>query len=170
MKGAKARREAGSALVITVLLLVLLGVMGLAALDTVTRDQQVAGFQNRNRLAFYAAEAGVADARNRLRLVYSTDAVVNFPDQANAVLLSDTTLFPYGQPSYCGDPAAVGGAAVAYANQGAMDLGGGHDLREGGEQWFNTLWRIQVRGQTPDGATSRIDAMATRQLAGGNAY
>ena len=161
-------REAGSALVVTVLLLVLLGVIGVAALDTVARDQQVAGFLNRNRLAFYAAEGGVADAKDRLRAVFSVDASVPFPTAAAPVQVGDTALFPYGQPRYFGDPAAPAG--VQYMSQGALDVASGMDLREGGEQWFNTLWRVQVQGQTPDGANSRIDVMATRQLAGGMAY
>jgi len=162
------RREGGSALIVTILLLVLLGVIGLSALDTVTRDQQVAGFQNRNRMAFYAAEAGVADAKDRLRAVFSTGATVAFPTQATAVQMGDATIFPNGQPIYYADPSAPAG--IQYADSGALDLGGGNDLREGGEQWFNTLWRIQVEGRTPDGATARLDVMATRQLSGGNAY
>ena len=166
--GGSHAREAGSALVVTVLLLVLLGVLGVAALDTVARDQQVAGFQNRNRLAFYAAEGGVADAKDRLRAVYSVDAQVPFPTQAAPVQVGDTVLFPYGQPRYFGDPTAPAG--VQYMSQGALDTTSGMDLREGGEQWFNTLWRVQVQGQTPDGANARIDMMATRQLAGGMAY
>jgi hypothetical protein len=160
--------EVGSALVVTVLMLVLLGVLGLAALDTVTRDQQVAGFQNRNRLAFYTAEAGVADGKDRLRAVYSPDATVSFPTQAAPVEVGDAQLFPYGQPRYFADPTAPAG--VQYMSQGAIDLSSGMDLREGGEQWFNTLWRVQVQGQTSDGANSRIDVMATRQLTGGTAY
>jgi hypothetical protein len=163
------RREGGSALIVTVLLLILLGAIGLAALDTVTRDQQVAGYQSRSRLAFYAAEAAVADARDRIaQQVWSTDATVAFPAQAAAVKLGDVTIFPYGQPFYYGDPNAP--AAIQYANKGAIDLGGGNDLREGREQRFNTLWRVRVVGATPDGATARIDEMTTKQLSGGNAY
>jgi len=170
MRGRETRREAGSALILTVLILVLLGLIGLAALDTVMRDQQVAGYQNRSSLAFYAAEAGVADAKNRLQAVFATNAVVNFPAQAAAIQLGDATMFPYGRPRYFGDPAAAGGAPILFMNAGARDTAGGNDLREGRQQWFNTLWRIQVEGQTADGATSRLDVMATKQLAGGNAY
>jgi len=164
------RREAGSALIITMLILVLLGMIGLAALDTVTRDQQVAGYQNRASLAFYAAEAGVSDAKDRIRGVFATNAQVTFPAQAAAVSLGDTTIFPYGRPQYFGDPAAVGGQAVRFQNAGARDVGGGYDLREGRQQWFNTMWRIQVQGQTADLAVSRLDVMETKSLPGGNSY
>ena len=56
----RARRgEGGAALLIAVLFLALMGVIGLASLDTVTRDRQVAGYQSRAQTALYAAEAGV---------------------------------------------------------------------------------------------------------------
>lgn len=159
------RREGGSALIVTVLLLVLLGIVGLAALETVTRDQQVAGFQNRSRLAFYAAEAGVADAKNRLREVWTTEDTVAFPAQAAAVSMGDTSLFPYGQPSYYADPSVP--AAISYMDAGAPSVSGGHDQRLGGSTRVNTLWRIRVEGSTPDGARSRLEVVATRELDGG---
>lgn len=159
------RREGGSALIVTVLLLVLLGILGLAALETVTRDQQVAGFQNRSRLAFYAAEAGVADAKNRLRAVWTTEDTVAFPDEATAVAVGDSSLFPLGQPTYYADPAATTG--IGYMDAGAPSVSGGHDMRLGGSMRVNTLWRIQVEGRTPDGARSRLDVVATRELDGG---
>jgi hypothetical protein len=159
------RREGGSALIVTVLLLVLLTVIGLAALDTVTRDQQVAGFQNRSRLAFYAAEAGVADAKNRLRDVWSTDDAVDFPDENDAVLLGDAATFPGGQPRYYADPEADAG--VEYMDASAPSIAGGHDIREGGAKWINTLWRIRVAGSAPGGTLSRIEVVATRELSGG---
>jgi len=159
------RRQGGSALIVTVLLLVLLGIVGLAALETVTRDQQVAGFQNRSRLAFYAAEAGVADAKNRLRAVWTTEDTVAFPDQTTPVAMGDTSLFPYGQPSYYADPAVAAG--IEYMKAGAPSVSGGHDQRLGGSTRVNTLWRIRVEGRTPDGATSRLEVVATRELDGG---
>jgi hypothetical protein len=161
----RARRQEGTALVVTVLLLVLLGILGLAALDTVTRDQQVAGFQNRSRLAFYAAEAGVADAKNRLREVWTTEDVVAFPDHLAAVQVGDYSLFPLGRPSYYGDPSVASG--IEYMNAGAPSVSGGHDQRLGGSTRVNTLWRIRVAGETPDGASARLEVMATRELDGG---
>ena len=59
----EARRERGSALFVAVVMLVLMGFLGLAALDRVGSDEQIAGYQNRARTAFYAAHAGVAEAR-----------------------------------------------------------------------------------------------------------
>jgi len=62
----RAKGEGGSALLVTVMLLMMLGLIGLAALNTTTRDQQVAGFQNRKRMALYAADAGIAEALERI--------------------------------------------------------------------------------------------------------
>lgn len=161
------RREGGSALIVTVLLLVLLGIVGLAALDTVARDQQVAGFQNRSRLAFYAAEAGVADAKNRLRDVWTTTDTVAFPDQTTPVAMGDAAMFPYGQPSYYADPLAPAG--VEYMNADAPSASGGHRQNLGGSQRANTLWRIRVEGSAPGGTTTRLEVVATRELdAGGH--
>lgn len=166
MSRVRARQEGGVALIVTVLLLVLITVMGFAALDTVTRDQQVAGFQNRSRLAFYAAEAGVAEAKNALRAIFSTDQTVAFPDETGPVAIGDTALFPSGQPVYYGDPAATGGGVVNVPGSTLSIVG--EDARIGEEGFENTLWRIRVVGSTPDGVTSRLDVLATRKLGNGS--
>ena len=56
----KRRHERGAALFVAVLMLSLMGIIGLASMDTVMRDRQVAGFQSRARTALYAAEAGIS--------------------------------------------------------------------------------------------------------------
>ncbi len=159
------RSESGVALVVTILLLVLVTAMALGAMETVQRDQQVAGFQNRARLAFYAAEAGVADAKNRLRDVWTDTATVDFPDQVNAVAIGDAASFPNGRPIYYADPDASTG--VELIDTGAPSVGGGGDLRLGRSTRVNTLWQIQVVGQAPGGAMSRLDVVATRELSAG---
>ena len=44
----RTRREGGAAMFVAVLMLVMMGALALAAMDTATRDRQVAGFQNRS--------------------------------------------------------------------------------------------------------------------------
>ena len=88
-----------------------MGFLGLAALDRVTRDEQVAGYQNRARTAFYAAEAGIAEARRIVRFERreSDRSTPAFPTEAVPRTLGDTTLFDRedGQlPRYFGDPQA----------------------------------------------------------------
>ena len=60
------KSEAGAALIVTMLLLVLMGLIGIAAMDTVAQDRKVAGFQTQSKMALYAAEAGLSDAKERL--------------------------------------------------------------------------------------------------------
>ncbi len=55
------------ALLMTMLLLILMGIIGLASLDTVMRDRQVAGYQSLAQTALYAADAGVAHSLDILR-------------------------------------------------------------------------------------------------------
>ena len=61
----RTRREGGAALLVAMLMLVLMGMIGLASMDTVMRDRQVAGFQNLAQTALYAADAGGTDGAGR---------------------------------------------------------------------------------------------------------
>jgi hypothetical protein len=163
------RREAGSALIITVLVMLLLGAIGISALDTVMRDQQVAGYQNRSSAAFYTAEAGVAAAKDLVRRsVFSPGDVVNFATYSTPVQIGDTSMYPHGQPKYYGDPDAP--AAIESLDETLKISGaGGSNMRQGmGPNWGNyALWRIRVAGETADGARSRIEVVATNQMPGG---
>ncbi|RIL05845.1 MAG: hypothetical protein DCC71_08890 [Proteobacteria bacterium] len=155
------RREAGSALIVTVMLLLLLGVIGLSALDTVMRDQQVAGFQNRSTAAFYAAEAGVAAAKDIIRgqLFYTVGESVTFASYSTPAEIGDTSLYPNGRPRYYGDPDVT--QPITALPQTLRSPGaGGSNMRQGA-QAFNTfgLYRLRVVGQTADGATSKIEAV-----------
>ena len=165
------RRESGSALIITVLVMLLLGAIGISALDTVMRDQQVAGYQNRSSTAFYAAEAGVAQAKDLVRRnVLSGTEQLTFADYATPVPIGDTSLYPEGQPIYYGapepgeDPVAVDGRDRSRSPARparTCDIGMG-------PRWNNfALWKIRVAGQTPDGAVSRIEVVTLNQIPGG---
>ena len=61
------KREGGVALLVAMMMLVLMGMIGLASLETVMRDRQVTGFQTMAQSALYAADAGVADSLDILR-------------------------------------------------------------------------------------------------------
>ena len=132
------RREQGSALFVSMLMLVLLGVVGLAALETVNQDHQVAHFLNRRRMAFYAAEAGVAVALNTLE----NTGVPNL----TTTLLGDMTIYPYGQPSYTLDPTVP--TPIEDLGTGGAS---GHNLAIGGSgpSFFVQYYRVNVQGQAP---------------------
>jgi hypothetical protein len=139
-------REAGSALLVTVMLLLMIGLVGLAALNTTTRDQQVAGFQNRKRIALYAAEAGIAEAMERL----VTTSVASI----STATIADTALFPHGQPSYRPDP------SVANPVEDLGDApfpGMGLNLGQGGLPTYQlNYWRMRVEGLAPGGSQARV--------------
>ncbi len=166
------RRQSGSALIITVLVMLLLGAIGISALDTVMRDQQVAGFQNRAATAFYAAEAGVAQAKDLVRRnVLSGNEILSFADSASPVPIGDTSLYPDGQPQYYGSPAPGSGEAPVQSLDESLKVSGaaGSDMRQGmGPRWNNfALWKIRVAGETPDGAVARIEVVTLNQVPGG---
>lgn len=154
------RRESGAALLVAVMMLVLMGLIGLAALDTVTQDRQIAGFQNRARAAFYAAESGVGNSKNLVRTAGERSTI---PVLATTSL-GDTAAYPHGQPSFTGDPDFAN--PVRYVRDGTPWSQGG-DLRVGKQKLVNTLWQANVQGDTPDGATARLEAMLTKLLASG---
>ena len=152
------RRREGSALLVAVMMLVLMGLIGIAALDTMTKDRQVAGFQNRARLAFYAADAGVATGLNLVLGVGKRTATPPLPTTA----LGDAVIYPFGQPTFAGDPLVAN--PIVYSKDGGPVQGMNLQVPV---QFVNTLWDIRVEGRTPDGGRSHLEAMATRMLDNG---
>ncbi|MEE8582131.1 MAG: hypothetical protein V3T33_11140 [Myxococcota bacterium] len=147
-----ASREQGSALLIAMLLLVMMGMSGLAALDTVTRDRQVAGFQSRQRMAFYAAEAAVASALTQLEAT-GTPAVVNTD-------VGTAGIYPHGQPAFQLDPTVPVTEAIELIGVRTID---GFDIgigASGGATYQMQFWKIRVQGTSPGGSVSRLEVAA----------
>jgi hypothetical protein len=144
------RGEAGSALLVTVMLLLMLGLVGLAALNTTTRDQQVAGFQNRKRIALYAADAGISDALEKLTTT-ATPTLVQ-------TSIGDSSLYPHGQPLYRPDPAA----ANPIEGLGTAPFPGmGLNIGQGGVPTYQMdYWRVQVEGLAAGGSRARVEAVS----------
>jgi len=152
------RRSEGSALLVAVMMLVLMGLIGIAALDTMTKDRQVAGFQNRARLAFYAADAGVNTGLSLVLNAGNRSAKPPLPLTA----LGDVVIYPNGQPSFTGDPLVAN--PISYSKDGGPVQGMNLQVPV---QFVNTLWDIRVEGRTPDGGRSHLEAMATKMLDNG---
>jgi len=147
--------ERGSALLLSTLLLLLIGLFGLAALGTVTKDQQVAGFQKRKKLAFYAAEAGVAKALETLTTA--------FEPSVPTTNVGDGSLFPHGQPSYREDSSVA--EAVESLGNGAFP-GMSINLGQGGSPTYMlSYWRIRVEGRAPGGSVARIETVSGALIA-----
>jgi hypothetical protein len=138
-----------------------MGALGIMAFNTVLVDRQVAGFQNRAKTAFYAAEAAAAEGRSLVRTVGSRTETPNLNPRA----LGDAALYDreFALPSYSGDPAFPN--PIRYI--GESGVAGGANLQTRGQKFVNTLWQINVRGQSPDGSTTRIEVMETKVLAQG---
>lgn len=159
------RHEDGSALMVAMLMLVLMGMIGIASLDTVMRDRQVAGFQTRSHTALYAADAGVATATSILAQTLNSTETTGVGDLETVTpalpvtSLGDAYTYPYGQPSFKSDPAAAN--PIHYLGKGKPCDGtfGGMSIEVGSPaHWFETLWEIRVQGQTADQTPSRIQA------------
>lgn len=164
------RREEGSALIITVMLLLLLGVIGLSALDTVTRDQQVAGFQNRSTAAFYAAEAGLAQAKDEVRRNYNYavigEEITTFATYGAPAEFGDTSLYPQGRPKYYADPDVAD--PLKAMEPVSTPGGGGSNMRMGGASWgYSAPYKLRVVGETADQAKAKLEAVVLNRIPGG---
>lgn len=166
MRAPDRRRESGSALFVAVMMLVLMGGLGLAALETVSRDRQVAGFQSRAQNAFYAADAAAAAARNRVRSVGDRSETPAFPTQGSPQTLGDATLYDQepALPRYYGDPAVAN--PIRWIRDGTPYMSGGN-LKVGGQKLVHTLWQANVVGESAAGDSTRIELVETKILSSG---
>jgi len=143
------RSEAGVALLASVLLLLMLASIGLASLNVVERDQQVAGYLNRKAIALHAADAAVAKALETMDATGTPSVPVTS--------LGDASLYPYGQPSYRQDPQSANPIEdVGIGNIGGMGLQVGQN---GAAQFQVKYWKIRVQGEAPGGSIARVEVL-----------
>ena len=175
------RDERGVALLVCVLLLTLMGIIGMASIDTVRRDRQVAGYESRAQTALYAGEAGVSYSLGLIRRdsqslaqggigalsAYnpSGGGTPEFPTDANPRTLGADFPAP-GPPRFYMDPEARDPQDLAAAPQAIRYLGRGQpcsgwimSASAGGVQWANALWDIRVSGDSPGGNHVDIQAV-----------
>ncbi len=140
------RRQQGSALLIVMLVMAMMGIIGFAGLEAVTRDQRVAGFLKRKKVAFFAAEAGVATALHALR--------VNEDPTFAASTVGNTSWFTQGLPTYSLDTSS--GAASTNLGIGALP-GMNMQIGQNGVPKFTIrFWQVNVKGEAVGGTISRI--------------
>lgn len=157
MNTRSSKREGGAALLVAMLMLVLMGMVGLASLDTVMRDRQVAGFQNLAQSALYAADAGVADSLDILRTEIVGAALS--PGDCLATVLPNTNLG--GGSSYRPDPTAGSNQICMLASaEPCAEIDASIEM--GQPIYLYTVWNVRVQGNAPGGATSRVQATAER--------
>ena len=151
------KREGGVALLVAMLMLVLMGMVGLASLDTVMRDRQVAGFQNLAQSALYAGDAGIADSLDILRTEIVSAALS--PGDCLTTVLPDTDLGDGN--SYEPDPSAGSNQICMLASaEPCAEIDASIEM--GQPIYLYTVWNVRVQGNAPGGATSRIQATAER--------
>lgn len=148
-------REGGFALFITVMLLLMLASLAFAGLETVQRDQQVAGHMNRKRMALQAADAGIAKALETLD-VTGTPSIPT-------TQLGDSTLYPHGRPSYQADN-SDGPAVEPLQGGGAPELFNMQPNQNNQPQFQTQYYKIRVEGNAPGGSSARIE-FATSAIA-----
>jgi len=159
------RGEGGSAMFIAVLMLVMMGWLGLAAMDTATHDRQVAGWHNRTRSAFYAAEAGVAAGKLLVAQANSRSTTPALP----ATSIGTGAMYArFGaQPQYVGDPAVA--QPIKWVRDGGPLAGGNLS----NPRIVKSLWQINVVGRsyTPAGgtfanrmSTARVEVIEVKPL------
>ena len=157
------------ALMLSILLLITVSALALSTMQTAASDGTVAGSQNQEVMAFYAAEAAIADARRIVRDMGERSQVptypADFPDEANPVLLSDSSEFVTGeQPVYYADPNPP--TPIGYVGEGKQCTEG-CNMTLGGAKYNHTKWQINVVGESPSGDQKRLEVVATRLLAVG---
>jgi len=163
------KRQGGIALMLSILLLITVSGLALSTMQTAASDGTVAGFQNQELMAFYAAEAGVAAARAVVRNMgerTQTPAYpADYPNPANPTELATAGDFETGlRPTFFSDPTMP--TPIGYVGEGAPCTEG-CNMTLGGLKYNHTKWRINVIGQSPSGDQKRIEVVATRLLAVG---
>lgn len=161
----RGRREGGTALLIAMMMLVLMGMIGLASLDTVMQDRQVAGHTSQARQALYAAEAGVARGLDMVRTA-SLGSALSPGECINQELPAHT--FPDSGASYQRDLTAdgpiSGNPEYNVCMLATADPCGSTDssIEQGQQIFLNTVWDLRVEGHSQGGAVSRVQATVVR--------
>lgn len=140
-------RERGIALITVMMILALIATLAISSMETVMRDNQIAAVQMRNRVAFQAAEAGLAVA-----LASMTTSTAPTLVQTDIGVVGD---YPMGQPSFQLDPSV----ATPIENLGSQPMPGmGLNINGNGPKFQLQMWKIHVEGSEPRGMTARIEA------------
>jgi hypothetical protein len=110
--GSEAKRiwqsEEGAALVISMLVMVVLTVIGVAASNTSVLEILIANSSKNRKAAFYAAEAGIEDARKELTDILSSQSSLDTWDLSS---LADVPSPEYPGEKYIFENEAVGDCA-----------------------------------------------------------
>lgn len=159
----RSRRQRGASLLIAMMMLALMGLVGMASLDTVMRDRQVAGYSSLAQSALYAADAGVAESLDLLRQEVTSEALTKGDCLTGDLLDKNATqrTLPNGA-FYRDDPSAPNNEHICMlaAAEPCPEVGGSLEL--GQPIYLRTVWNVRVQGVAPGGATAQVMATAER--------
>jgi hypothetical protein len=157
------RRERGSALLVAMLMLALMGIIGIASLETVARDRQVAGFGNLAQSALYAADAGIAESLDLLRQEIVGAALTQGDCLTADIMDEDIADRTLPNSAYFeADPSAPGLADICMLAAATPCAEIDASIEQGQPIYLYTVWNVRAQGVAPGGATSRIHATAER--------
>lgn len=152
------RRENGTALLAAMLMLVLMGLLGMASMDSVMRDRQIAGYSSRARSALYAADAGVSATLDMVRTAALPTALT--PGDCISQVLPATSL-PNGTSYQPDTTAATDSVCMLASADPCAELDASIEVGSGAI-FLYTLWDMRIQGQTTDGAVARVQATSQR--------
>jgi hypothetical protein len=156
-------RERGSALLVAMLMLALMGIIGIASLETVTRDRQVAGYGNLAQSALYAADAGIAASLDLLRQEVVGAALTQGDCITTTIMDADLASRTLPNGAYFeADPTAPGGAQICMLAAASPCAEVDASIEQGQPAYLYTVWNVRAQGVAQGGATSRLHATAER--------
>ena len=151
------RREAGAALLVTMLLLTAMALIGFASLNTVMRDREVTGYTSRSQTALYGADAGLADSLDLIRTEIVCTALAAGDCLGTAI---PSATLPNGT-TYGPDSTAPSNLiCMLAAAEPCAEIDS--SIEVGQPIYLYTVWNVRTQGVAPGGATARIQATAER--------
>ena len=150
-------RQEGSALLVAMVMLALMGLVGFASLDTVMRNRQVAGFQSRAQTALYAADAGIAESLEILKNEITGSSVL-----AGDCLSAKLTTVSLGNQAQYGPDSTAPTDEICMLGSAEPCASLDASIEVGQPIFLNTIWNMRAEGTALGGATSRIHSTADR--------
>lgn len=109
MNKSKAAAQSGAALVISLILLLLVSLVGLAAMRSTSMQEKMAGAMGDKNQAFQAAEAALRAGEANVESVVAPDfSLAGWYDYGDGQTLPDW-------PANASDPSAIGGGVITYS-------------------------------------------------------
>lgn len=163
------KRETGAALLLAVLLTVLVGMIGLYAMQTASMNSQLSGNQIRKAASVYAADAAVSHAMSVIRGLGSAGMSSMAVNPATGCIMNSKTVVKpkdgkFGDPSsYAGVPQPTYGldGEVCYIGDTPEPCESEMSMEVGAVPLRRALWLINATGTSVGGDFGGINSRLT---------